>query len=816
MEKITTDNSQDTKTESSLKKTESEDESEDEIFFAADEVFETKANSITDRSESSVCEEEVKEERMEGSEKTEKTPKVEQEPENKTEAQVHKECIQEDGSKDALETGLRAASEPGSPKPTTHHLQQVTEQMRTSMQVPEGQNMADFIHPPSPGAEPTPSISLDEMEKQDLDEAQDLDNTTVKKELAGSIPLLNIQFDRVRPNVHTPRAQEEFDKDMMKGIHLFFNNQFSEAKNLFQSKAKEDPLYALGLSSMAFVRAISSYNPKDVENALASLTETYLYAGAQVDSFAAQKPVMDKVSNYFTNLMGTNPTHLPTNTRALNKWELEGLIFMPNGALRAHIIKAESALLMAMTYISMETMVGYLKAGWNLRRAYTSYSFVWKEYKRMGQKFNKHIDQNTVSGIQFGIGAVHLLLSSLPPKVLKIVSAFGWTADKHLGFALLKLCLEGKQTRSPLASLVLLSYYVLLTSCAPQILTRELIQPAIECLIDAQEHYPSSALFLFFAGRVSRLARNLPLSTQSFVYMDQVTHTDWPELGHLGTFEIAFNQAMGLDWSSAAVRILELQTKYNSPVLLKYFYGACMEMIGNRTDTILAFAESPSLVDKKRNSQVEQFITHRVGFFEISGYQDLDFSLPAFEILYLWNAFPCMSAEALEKSLICVEDTLSLIYDREKMEYDLRKVELVPSVAKPDYHDQRGILLLIKAALLNASSRFEESITHLNWIIDNKERFKHTNWLVPFAYWECGNTCWGTKDYQRARSLWETTLTFSGYDFEYRLATRLNLVIQHSIELGVPETLKKKSSLGKTTYGRKRLTVARYNTTQKS
>ena len=34
--------------------------------------------------------------------------------------------------------------------------------------------------------------------------------------------------------------------------------------------------------------------------------------------------------------------------------------------------------------------------------AYTSYSLVWQEYKRMGQTFNDYIDQDTVSGIQFG------------------------------------------------------------------------------------------------------------------------------------------------------------------------------------------------------------------------------------------------------------------------------------------------------------------------------------------------------------------------------------------------------------------------------
>lgn len=36
---------------------------------------------------------------------------------------------------------------------------------------------------------------------------------------------------------------------------------------------------------------------------------------------------------------------------------------------------------------------------------------------------------------------------------------------------------------------------------------------------------------------------------------------------------------------------------------------------------------------------------------------------------------------------------------------------------------------------------------------------------------ESGNICWGTEEYKRARALWESTLAFSGYDFEYRLAT---------------------------------------------
>lgn len=55
------------------------------------------------------------------------------------------------------------------------------------------------------------------------------------------------------------------------------------------------------------------------------------------------------------------------------------------------------------------------------------------------------------------IGSVHLVLSSLPPKILKVISAFGWHADRNLGFALLKLCLESKTIRSPLASMMYVS-----------------------------------------------------------------------------------------------------------------------------------------------------------------------------------------------------------------------------------------------------------------------------------------------------------------------------------------------------------------------
>jgi hypothetical protein len=88
-----------------------------------------------------------------------------------------------------------------------------------------------------------------------------------------------------------------------------------------------------------------------------------------VDAASAKKPLKDTISHYFSHLTGSNPTNLPTNTRPLNKDELGSEPnFMPNGALRAHVIKGECSLLIAMIYLSQETAVGYIKTGLNLRR----------------------------------------------------------------------------------------------------------------------------------------------------------------------------------------------------------------------------------------------------------------------------------------------------------------------------------------------------------------------------------------------------------------------------------------------------------------
>lgn len=92
----------------------------------------------------------------------------------------------------------------------------------------------------------------------------------------------------------------------------------------------------------------------------------------------------------------------------------------------------------------------------------------------MGDNHSKYMDSDTVSGVQFGyvkfihpimswlllsiiahsIGAVHLVLSALPAKILKAIQVLGWKPDKELGFSLLKECAENKRIRAPMATVM--------------------------------------------------------------------------------------------------------------------------------------------------------------------------------------------------------------------------------------------------------------------------------------------------------------------------------------------------------------------------
>ncbi|KAL0077785.1 hypothetical protein F4703DRAFT_1881254 [Phycomyces blakesleeanus] len=641
------------------------------------------------------------------------------------------------------------------------------------------------------------------------------------------------------PTNLTLEEQEKQDKPVIEGLQLLLDNRFMSAKAAFSKKANVDPLHALALSSMAFLKAVMTSAEHDQTTALNALNITYDIAKTQRSFYKTPPAMTGYISRYYNFIGGSeedtsadnksqaaqkpkpkpktssipptstsetaaeeeekeeeenekdkeapakDTTTSPTQTVATSE------AFPPNGLLRAHVIEAECCLQIAILQLIQGSIIDYVKCGLNLRRAYSSYVFVWEEYTKMGPEHSKYMDANTVSCVQFGVGAVHLVLATLPVKVLKAVSVLGWKPDKQLGFGLLNACAEGNGVRAYMATMMLLSYYTTVTSFTPQILSSVYTKSAMETLLEAQRGHPNSALYLFFSGSVARLAIDLPLSTKSYLYASDMGKGDWAELAFTNTsrYEVALNHLITGNWDHAATAFGYLSKHhYWSAAFCKYAEGACLEMNGKRTEAILTFADVEALVDKKKGSSrmeyMDAYTLRKIATLQESGYQDMGMYCPILEFMFIWNLFHFMDHNLLKECISRVDDALEFIQLKEEQAYQERMIELAPDTDLPDYFDERAILLLIKASIKNVLGQTSDIAGHLNWIIDHRESFGSESWVVPYAFWESGVSCWNLDDKPRARRVWEMALTCSKYDFEYRLSVRLGLALTRAEELG--------------------------------
>jgi hypothetical protein len=109
--------------------------------------------------------------------------------------------------------------------------------------------------------------------------------------------------------------------------------------------------------------------------AVDTLTSAYNIAKYQIDYSTAKKPTMrtSSISSYFTSLVSPNTTGLPLNPPSSeihtgSDGKSLSPTFIPNGVLRANVIRAECCLLIGMLQMTQESVVGYLKCGLNLKK----------------------------------------------------------------------------------------------------------------------------------------------------------------------------------------------------------------------------------------------------------------------------------------------------------------------------------------------------------------------------------------------------------------------------------------------------------------
>lgn len=178
---------------------------------------------------------------------------------------------------------------------------------------------------------------------------------------------------------------------------------------------------------------------------------------------------------------------------------------MPVADLHAALVTAESQLMGALLLLLQENTVSYVKARLALPRAARCHTIFtqpapprhrataqaglavrsgWKLYQRCHRTIveQRITDPEVVAGAPrraasvrartalltvatatyFGVGVFNVVISILPPVVLRLVQVLGFSGDRELGLRLLRECLSLNAIRSPIAAFALLFYHVVL------------------------------------------------------------------------------------------------------------------------------------------------------------------------------------------------------------------------------------------------------------------------------------------------------------------------------------------------------------------
>ncbi|KAK3825093.1 MAG: hypothetical protein J3Q66DRAFT_326896 [Benniella sp.] len=641
----------------------------------------------------------------------------------------------------------------------------------------------------------------DELQNVALDEDED---SSISVPSSHSIP-------SAQANMLTAAEQVVADQGMLHGVQVFFENQFIEAQTIFASQEHINPVYTLGSGSLAFMKACMTFNDSDIQEAIRILQKSEALCNAQIQAAPKKAsnttPLLSSVTKLVSSGWSYFGYHNNSSSSSISKKDKRDRKdssassttihhgnskkisptgtpppapkYMTNGEIRARVIRAESLLLTSLILLFQESLMSYLKAAVNLRKGYKSYEFIWAELKSMGDEVNTLVDNNTLGGIYFGLGTINIVLASMPAKILRVIASFGYTGDKAFGFELISKCIASKGIRSPLGSLMFLSYYTILAGFAPSVLGPTNTPIADKILKEALKDHKESAFFLYFEGRNGRLKGAIQESSAAFELASSKATVEWgTELQRLCDYELGLNCAISLQWTEAAAYFDKLATEnYWSKAFFLYFKAAALEASGDKKRAIEIYQSIPGLVGRKfggRTILVEQYVTRKVKLFEQSAFEDT--YLPALEILLIWNAFASMSNQVLTACLNQVDIQIDQHRGKSRL-------------------DPVAVLKTIKGTILHQLGRHKEGAECLNWVMDLPSgKITDEKWVVPFACWEAGVGSWmedkdlkGDKQWARAKALWDKAGGYSGYEFEFRLSIRIHAVMMRINEM-VEET----------------------------
>eukprot|EP00834_Sanchytrium_tribonematis_P004270 NODE_201_length_13147_cov_1.076104.p3 type:complete len:546 gc:universal NODE_201_length_13147_cov_1.076104:195-1832(+) len=524
-------------------------------------------------------------------------------------------------------------------------------------------------------------------------------------------------------------TQEELfkiEQDVFQAIVLFNQNKFNDAIKMLEVRANQDGIFAVAVGCLLFMRAISTFNKDDIDKAMAALELSISVANAQ----------------------NTKQSYISKFTSVLFKQEMHWI------TARCSTIQSEANMLSSFLFILQENMTGLLKAGLFLTKGVNGIEEVYKSK-------DVEMDQNTTGAVNFCFGAIQAVTALLPSRVLKLISIFGYSTNKDLGFDLMHQCESGTSIYKELAPIFLLGIHCILMSFAPNTQQPSQVKAMQDRLDICLSKNPDSVFYLIINSRFSRGKRDLKMAA-SILQKAIDVQDEWIGIKLLSEFELCMTNLFLLKFEVVFSMLDKLQKEtFWSKAFFTYWKGACLDM--QDADGMEHYAESLTFITRKfggKTIAIEQFVMKRVQFFQTIPQKIRRLYLPGLEIAYLFLGFSFMGKAELEKAIVLIEESLEA---SKEVTHDC-KSHLINHLQLLHCSCVRNINFINQKYDLSKLVLLEE----INDIID-------MDWLKPFSVFEQAQTFVDAyllkKDkmyLERAQTLLSETANYSGYVLEFR------------------------------------------------
>jgi len=545
--------------------------------------------------------------------------------------------------------------------------------------------------------------------------------------------------------------------DVIDGINFIWNNKFSDAERVFETKKESNPRHALHYAEVAFLRSFITADTSDTEMAVTRLK-------------AAKQLSENNLKHYEK---GTAPPGVTADKNELANLHLD-----------CRVVLGDTLYMLAVLQLTRDSK---LKGAFNMRKSWK----VFEESLKIVKDSKEHIhDEDLVRCLNFGAGFFFFAMSIIPQKFLKLVELVGFRADRDLGLKYIRDCHDAGGVRAPFATIVLLFNNLLL----PRGLANpaKYLREADSLIKESLVKYPEGSLIQVMGSHCARKQCNID---EGIKFMEDAIENckSLNASPLIYKYELANCFAMKLNWAEAAKHFEPLvsEEKFQVRALCALQLACCYHMMGEREKSSVLFARMPTYV--KKNSSVDPIVAHQAARYASNGGW-----FSAFELLYLRRDLAKMERQVpeilqlLEKQAANTNALKPVTVDvnsKKGFAGFANKLSSL-SISKPKKEeidhsiDDRAAYLMIKGALLKSAEKADDAIQCFREVI-RLEPLLREKYYVPYCLFELGESLYHKGNLKEAQEAMKKCNNISGYDWEDPLKVRLRVTIDQLKKGGV-------------------------------